>query len=131
METRAVFDAVAQVRAAGQHGALATVIRVNGSAYRHEGAKLLVTHDGTVVGNVSGGCLEQDVIEVARLEILRLVHDTATDECFDAAVDSPASEGSAALSAVRNLYAAPIRTSRGKTVGVVQLHNKATHPKHS
>jgi xanthine/CO dehydrogenase XdhC/CoxF family maturation factor len=66
METRAVFDAVAQVRAAGQHGALATVIRVNGSAYRHEGAKLVVTDDGTVVGNVSGGCLEQDVIEVAR-----------------------------------------------------------------
>ncbi len=66
METRAVFDAVAQVRAAGQHGALATVIRVNGSSYRHEGAKLLVTDDGTVVGNVSGGCLEQDVIEVAR-----------------------------------------------------------------
>ena len=58
---------------------------------------------------------------------LRLVHDTATDECFDAAVDSPAREGSAAQ-AVRNLYAAPIRTSRGKTVGVVQLHNKATIP---
>ena len=56
---------------------------------------------------------------------LRLVHDTATDECFDAAVDSPASEGTAAQP-VRNLYAAPIRTSRGKTVGVVQLHNKAT-----
>jgi xanthine dehydrogenase accessory factor len=47
-------------------GALATVIRVRGSAYRHEGAKLFVPAEGEPVGNVSGGCLEEDVREVAR-----------------------------------------------------------------
>src|SRR5207245_7994840 len=50
--------------------ALATVVRVRGSAYRHEGAKLLVAQDGGTTGNVSGGCLEQDVREVA-LQVLR------------------------------------------------------------
>jgi xanthine dehydrogenase accessory factor len=46
--------------------AMATVVRVRGSAYRHEGAKLLVAADGRTAGNVSGGCLEDDVREVAR-----------------------------------------------------------------
>lgn len=66
LETRQVLDALAECRRAGTPAALATVIRVRGSAYRHEGAKLLVRADGTHVGNVSGGCLEGDVREVAR-----------------------------------------------------------------
>jgi len=69
-ETRAVFDRLAELRRAGRRAALATVVRVRGSAYRHEGAKLLVAEDGSTVGNVSGGCLEQDVREVA-LQVLR------------------------------------------------------------
>ena len=66
LETRQVLDALAECQRAGTPAALATVIRVRGSAYRHEGAKLLVRADGTHVGNVSGGCLEGDVREVAR-----------------------------------------------------------------
>jgi len=65
LETRAVLDFLAGVRRAGQRAALATVVRVRGSAYRHEGAKLAVAADGSSAGNVSGGCLEQDVREVA------------------------------------------------------------------
>ncbi len=64
-ETRAVLAAVADLVRRGHRGALATVVSVRGSAYRHEGAKLLVREDGSTVGNVSGGCLERDVIEVA------------------------------------------------------------------
>ncbi len=66
LETREVLDFLARVRGAGQRAALATVVRVRGSAYRHEGAKLVVAEDGSTAGNVSGGCLEQDVREVAR-----------------------------------------------------------------
>ncbi|MEX2181548.1 MAG: XdhC family protein [Gemmatimonadaceae bacterium] len=66
LETRQVFDQLAEWRAAGVKCALATVVRVRGSAYRHEGAKLVVAADGRAVGNVSGGCLEEDVREVAR-----------------------------------------------------------------
>jgi len=66
LETRQVYAALATACAPGRRAALATVIRVRGSAYRHPGAKLVVFEDDTHVGNVSGGCLEGDVREVAR-----------------------------------------------------------------
>src|SRR5438034_7316760 len=69
-ETREVLDFLARVLGEGRRAALATVVRVRGSAYRHEGAKLAVAEDGTTAGNVSGGCLEQDVREVA-LQVIR------------------------------------------------------------
>ncbi len=70
LETRQVLDFLTSVRGAGKRAALATVVRVRGSAYRHEGAKLAVAEDGSSAGNVSGGCLEQDVREVA-LQVVR------------------------------------------------------------
>src|SRR5438552_5097814 len=70
LETREVLDFLARVRAEGKRAALATVVRVRGSAYSHEGAKLVVAEDGSTAGNVSGGCLEQDVREVA-LQVIR------------------------------------------------------------
>src|SRR5437879_13841831 len=70
LETREVLDFLARVRADGKRAALATVVRVRGSAYRHEGAKLVVAEDGSTAGNVSGGCLEEDVREVA-LQVIR------------------------------------------------------------
>jgi len=65
-----VLDRLDAVVRAGHRAALATVIRVRGSAYRREGAKLLVADDGSTTGNVSGGCLEYDVREVG-LAVLR------------------------------------------------------------
>ncbi len=70
LETREVLDRLAALERARLRAALATVVRVRGSAYRHEGAKLLVAEDGSTTGNVSGGCLEQDVREVA-LQVVR------------------------------------------------------------
>lgn len=70
LETRQVLAQLAAWHAAGVPCALATVIRVQGSAYRHEGAKLVVAADGRSAGNVSGGCLEEDVREVA-LRVIR------------------------------------------------------------
>ena len=69
-ETRDVLDRLAALRQAGRRAALCTVIRVRGSVYRREGAKLLVAEDGSTAGNVSGGCLEQDVREAA-LQVIR------------------------------------------------------------
>lgn len=66
LETRLVLAQLAEWFAAGVPCALATVVRVQGSAYRHEGAKMVVAADGRSVGNVSGGCLEEDVREVAK-----------------------------------------------------------------
>lgn len=45
--------------------ALATVVKINGSAYRRPGARMLVTPGGTTVGTISGGCLEQEVAQHA------------------------------------------------------------------
>ncbi len=70
LETRAALDRLAELQKIGKVAALATVVRVRGSAYRHEGAKMLVAEDGSITGNVSGGCLEADVCEVA-LGVLR------------------------------------------------------------
>jgi xanthine/CO dehydrogenase XdhC/CoxF family maturation factor len=50
---------------AGAPAVLATVVRVEGSSYRREGARLLVEPDGRLTGVVSGGCLERDVGEHA------------------------------------------------------------------
>jgi xanthine dehydrogenase accessory factor len=41
--------------------ALATVVRVTGSAYRSPGARMLIAGDGRLIGQISGGCLERDV----------------------------------------------------------------------
>jgi xanthine dehydrogenase accessory factor len=65
-ETGEVLDFLARMAALGRPAALATVVQVRGSAYRREGAKLAASLDGQSAGNVSGGCLEQDVREVAR-----------------------------------------------------------------
>lgn len=48
-----------------RRAALATVVRISGSAYRRPGAKLLIEEKGGTLGSVSGGCLEADVREVA------------------------------------------------------------------
>ncbi|WP_147804175.1 XdhC family protein [Alkalicoccus halolimnae] len=40
---------------------MATVVHVEGSAYRKEGAKMLIRRNGMETGLVSGGCLEEDL----------------------------------------------------------------------
>jgi xanthine dehydrogenase accessory factor len=65
-ELRDIVNALDGVRARGERAALATVVRVRGSTYRREGARLLIRDDGQTVGSISGGCLEGDVAEVAR-----------------------------------------------------------------
>ena len=83
LETSEVLDFLARVRAEGKRAALATVVRVRGSAYRHEGAKLVVAEDGSTAGNVSGGCLEQDVREVA-LQVIRTGEPELRNYCSSA-----------------------------------------------
>jgi len=46
--------------------ALATIVATRGSTYRRAGARLLVPQEGPAVGNLSGGCLEDDVARAGR-----------------------------------------------------------------
>lgn len=54
----------------GQPLALATLVQVEGSSYRRPGARMLIAADGTTVGALSGGCLEEEVATRAA-EVLR------------------------------------------------------------
>lgn len=42
---------------------LATIVKVTGSAYKKEGAAMLFKPDGTQIGFLSAGCLEEDLAE--------------------------------------------------------------------
>lgn len=84
-ETSAILDRVSDLASRGVRTAIATVVRISGSAYRRPGAKLLVSEDGSTFGGVSGGCLETDVraigLEVMREGKPRLLHyETGSDE---------------------------------------------------
>jgi xanthine dehydrogenase accessory factor len=60
-----ILDAAAAFAARGERLALATIVAVRGSTYRRPGARLLLTGSQQMVGNISGGCLESDVMVVA------------------------------------------------------------------
>ena len=64
-ETERLLVAIRQAQAAPERVALATVVRVKGSAYRREGTRMLVRPNGTYECALSGGCLEPSVAEAA------------------------------------------------------------------
>mgnify|MGYP005691120875 FL=1 len=53
----------------GHNVAIATVVKTWGSAPRKAGSQLAIRDDGLMVGSVSGGCVEGDVVSNA-LEII-------------------------------------------------------------
>ena len=64
-EIERLLVAIRQARAARERTAIATVVRVRGSAYRREGTRMLVRRNGTYECALSGGCLEPSVAEAA------------------------------------------------------------------
>ncbi|WP_426984019.1 XdhC family protein [Brevibacillus borstelensis] len=61
-----IINMIKEAKTSGKRYAMATVVHVKGSAYRREGAKMLVDEEGKCTGMISGGCLEADVAEVAK-----------------------------------------------------------------
>lgn len=64
-ELRQILDRAHTLRQRGESAVLATVVAVEGSAYRREGARMLIEGGGTLTGVLSGGCLERDLAERA------------------------------------------------------------------
>ena len=53
-------------RKAGHRVTFGTIVRTWGSAPRPVGALVVIRDDGQVVGSVSGGCVEDDLIDKVR-----------------------------------------------------------------
>jgi xanthine dehydrogenase accessory factor len=61
----------------GKRVLLVTVVKTWGSSPRPPGALLAVREDGVVVGSVSGGCIEDDIVERSRREGAYVTHPQA------------------------------------------------------
>jgi xanthine dehydrogenase accessory factor len=90
-ETERLLDAIREVRALGEPAAVATVVRVRGSAYRREGTRMFVRRNGTYECALSGGCLEPTVAEVAARVIATgepaiVTYDLADDSVWGLAI---------------------------------------------
>ncbi|WP_339880249.1 XdhC/CoxI family protein [uncultured Algoriphagus sp.] len=83
-EFQAIIKAYEQFKESDKRTALATVVQVDGSAYRRPGARMLVSEDGELTGAISGGCLEGDALRKAQTVIFQqksmLVTYDTTDE---------------------------------------------------
>lgn len=84
-ELQNIIEELEQVVAKGISSALATVVKVKGSAYRRPGARMLMTYQQRLTGSISAGCLEQDVWEKSKKvmetgEPVLLKYDTTAEE---------------------------------------------------
>ncbi|MFS0490340.1 XdhC family protein [Leadbetterella byssophila] len=87
-EIRDILKAYDIAKAESLEVALATVVKVEGSSYRHEGARMLVDEEGQLTGAISGGCLEGDARKKALIAISQRtkrveIYDTREDANTD------------------------------------------------
>ena len=80
-----IISAFDEANSAGKQTALATVVHVEGSSYRREGARMLIAEDGQITGAISGGCLEGDALRKALFVMQEkkaklVVYDTSNED---------------------------------------------------
>lgn len=84
-ELQAILAALESSQKSDEITFLATVVKTQGSTYRRSGARMLITNKSRMVGAISGGCLEQDLVELTRQrmhtgEPIVVTYDTTADE---------------------------------------------------
>jgi xanthine dehydrogenase accessory factor len=82
-----ILDRIDELAATGEPMALATIVATRGSTYRQAGARMLIPARREPIGNISGGCLEDDVARIGREVIVSGVARTVT---FDMTADDDA-----------------------------------------
>lgn len=65
-ELKKIIKEYQQATLKGQKCVLATVVALDGSSYRRPGVRMLIMQDGHMVGAVSGGCVEKEVLRQAQ-----------------------------------------------------------------
>lgn len=65
-ELQDILETFEQIKRSRAKAAIAIVVRTRGSVYRRAGARMLITEAGQMVGAISGGCLESDIVERAQ-----------------------------------------------------------------
>ena len=84
-ELNSILTVFAESKQNGEQAFLATVVNVQGSTYRQPGARMLTTSTGNMIGTISGGCLENDILEHTRVSMpdgkpIVVTYDTTADE---------------------------------------------------
>ncbi|MBD2356624.1 XdhC family protein [Tolypothrix sp. FACHB-123] len=84
-ELTAILEAFAKLQDDAESCFLATVVNVKGSTYRRPGARMLMTRSHTLIGTISAGCLENDVLEHTRVSMpdgkpIVVTYDSTADE---------------------------------------------------
>src|SRR5215210_7914716 len=80
-----IISAFDKAQSEGKQTALATVVHVEGSSYRKQGARMLIAEDGELTGAISGGCLEGDALRKALFVMQEkkarlVVYDTSNED---------------------------------------------------
>jgi xanthine dehydrogenase accessory factor len=72
MESKAmdIYSEICNLRRQGRRSALATIVNVRGSIPSVAAAKMLVRDDGSILGTIGGGCVENDVCRGA-MEVMK------------------------------------------------------------
>ena len=65
-----IYSEICNLRRQGRRAALATIVSVHGSIPSVAAAKMLVRDDGSILGTVGGGCVEDDVRKGA-MEVMK------------------------------------------------------------
>lgn len=61
-ELKKIFKEYSKLHEKGLNTVLATVVALDGSSYRRPGVRMLICENGQMVGAVSGGCVEKEVL---------------------------------------------------------------------
>lgn len=115
-----VIQQVKELQKAGLKFVLATVVRVDGSAYRRPGARMLIAEDGNWWGGISGGCLEGDILKKAQLALFSQSYKSIT---YDTREEDPFALGiGLGCQGVIEIFINPFQDQINELVSILEKH---------